>query len=90
MLEHVDQVGGSHIGGQARGLVVKRLDAGLLGNRALLSAYPRGNEIRPGTRAALHIPDVGVINLTFRPDGTILARSGHRVRYAWREYPRLS
>jgi hypothetical protein len=31
-----------------------------------------------------------VINLTFRPDGTILARSGHRVRYAWREYPRLS
>ena len=37
----------------------------------LLSAHPRRNKIRPGTRAALHIPDVGLIDLTFRADGTI-------------------
>jgi Type I restriction enzyme R protein N terminus (HSDR_N) len=46
----------------------------------LLSARPRRDKIRPGTRAALHVSNVGVIDLTFRADGTILARSGQNKR----------
>jgi hypothetical protein len=46
----------------------------------LLTARPRRERIRPGTRAAMHIPGVGLIDLTFRPDGTILAQAGHNQR----------
>lgn len=43
----------------------------------LLTARPRKEKLRPGARAAMHIPGVGLINLTFPADGTILAQAGN-------------
>jgi hypothetical protein len=42
----------------------------------LLAVPPRREKIRPGTRAALYLPDIGKIELTFRHDGRIVARVG--------------
>ena len=42
----------------------------------LLAIPPRKEKIKPGTRAALFIPQVGKVELTFRNDGRIVARVG--------------
>jgi hypothetical protein len=44
----------------------------------MINAPPRAEKIRPGRRAALLHPIAGLVDLTFRGDGTILARTGHR------------
>ena len=44
----------------------------------MLDDRPRAEKIRPGTRVAMHHPDGGLVDLTFREDGTILARAGQR------------
>jgi hypothetical protein len=42
----------------------------------LLAVPPRKEKIKPGTRAALFMPDIGKIELTFRDDSRIVARIG--------------
>jgi hypothetical protein len=42
----------------------------------LLVARPRKEKIKPGTRAALFMPNIGKIELTFRNNGRIVARVG--------------
>ena len=42
----------------------------------LLAVPPRKEKIKPGTRAALFMPDIGKVELTFRDDGRIVARVG--------------
>lgn len=42
----------------------------------LLAVPPQREEIKPGTRAALFMPGIGKIELTFREDGRIVARIG--------------
>lgn len=44
----------------------------------MLDDRPRAKKIRPGTRVAMHHPDTGLVDLTFRKDGTILASARHR------------
>jgi hypothetical protein len=41
----------------------------------MLNSRPRAEKIRPGKRMAMHHPDAGLVDLTFRKDGTILARA---------------
>lgn len=41
----------------------------------MLNARPRVEKIRPGKRIAMYHPDAGLVDLTFRENGTIFARA---------------
>lgn len=42
----------------------------------LIAVRPHRKSVRPGTRAALHIPSAGMVDLLFKKDGSILAKMG--------------
>jgi hypothetical protein len=48
---------------------------------ALVNSPPRQEQIQPGTKVAMHFPGAGIMNMTFKENGTIevKARGGHHV-----------
>jgi len=43
---------------------------------ALLNGFPREEVIRPGTKFAMHLPGVGIAQLTFQEDGSLTVLAG--------------
>jgi hypothetical protein len=63
---------GDIVGAQALFDVAERGGVTLNLISALLSERPRQETIGPGTKAAMHMPGIGVVKLTFREDGALV------------------